>query len=94
MDYMGNLTSMFLARTETQYNELNDNINRLIEDLGQKMQKELVVIEEKILLKYKENLQEAQQNYRDLQEKRNDETIKENILNLKSEKEKVYHQES
>lgn len=94
MDYMGNLTSMFLARTETQYNELNDNINRLIDDLGQKMQKELVVIEEKILLKYKENLQEAQQNYRDLQEKRNDETIKENILNLKSEKEKVYHQES
>lgn len=91
---MGNLTSMFLARTETQYNELNDNINRLIDDLGQKMQKELVVIEEKILLKYKENLQEAQQNYRDLQEKRNDETIKENILNLKSEKEKVYHQES
>jgi hypothetical protein len=60
MEIFGNLAYSFLTRNEANYSELNDNINKLIDDLGEKMQKDLVSIEEKILLGFKDSLVTAQ----------------------------------
>jgi hypothetical protein len=52
----------------------------------------MINIEERTLLKYKDNLLQAQNNFKDLKELRNDEAIKQNILNMKIEQEKVYQE--
>lgn len=54
------------------------------------MKKELVDMEERNLVKYKDHLLELHENYRDLKEKRNEEVIKENIMSMKSTQEKLY----
>jgi hypothetical protein len=46
MEYLSGLASyMILSRNQMDYNEHYDNINKLIEELGDKIQKELVTIE-------------------------------------------------
>ena len=46
MEYLSGLASyMILSRNQMDYNELYDNINKLIEELGDKIQKELVTRE-------------------------------------------------
>lgn len=93
MELFGNLAYSFITRNDTNYSEVNDNINKLIDDLGDKIQTDLVSIEENILLGFKENLLTAQQEYKELQKSRNDEVIKEKVLMMKSEQERVFNQE-
>lgn len=90
MEYIIPLCNSYASRLESQYNEINDNINRLIDDLGNKVEKQLVAIEERALLNYKEDLQKTQNCFKDLKETRNDEAIKQNILNMKVQQEKLY----
>ena len=47
-------------------------------------------MEERNLVKYKDNLLELHHNYRNLKEKRNEDVIKENIMSMKSTQEKLY----
>lgn len=90
MEYINPLSQSYANRLESQYNDINDNINRLIDDLGNKVQKQLVVIEERALLNYKEDLLQTQNCFKDLKETRNDEAIKQNILNMKLQQERLY----
>ena len=90
MEYINPLSNSYATRLESQYNDINDSINRLIDDLGYKVEKQLVAIEERALLNYKEDLLKTQNSFKDLKETRNDEAIKQNILNLKLQQEKLY----
>jgi myosin heavy subunit len=64
----------------------------LIEELGGRVQRELVSLEERTLLAYKENLLSTQTAYRELKEGRNDEVIKQNTLALKTAQERAYQE--
>ncbi len=44
MELFSNLTFSIISRSENNYNELNDNINKLLDDLGEKIQNDLVAI--------------------------------------------------
>lgn len=91
MEYLGSLASyMILSRNQMDYSQYNEGINKLIDELGDKIQKDLVTLEEEILLNFKDNLLIAQKQYKNLQKNRNDEVIKEKILVLKNEQEKIF----
>lgn len=66
MEYVNPLSHSYASRIESQYNDINDNINKLIDDLGIKVQKQLVAIEERALLNYKEDLLQTQNCFKDL----------------------------
>lgn len=52
--HLGNLASyMIVSRNQMEYCEYSDQINKVIDDLGDKIQKDLVTLEETILLDFK-----------------------------------------
>ena len=54
-------------RNEAEYIELLELIDKIFEDLGQKLQKEVVSIEDKALMQYRSALYEAEKVYEDIQ---------------------------
>lgn len=44
MELFSNLAYSFMTRKEPSYSDLNENINKLIEDLGEKLEKDLVTM--------------------------------------------------
>jgi hypothetical protein len=90
MEYVNSISHSFAGRVDSQYLEINDSINKLIDDLGVKVQRELIEIEERTLLSYKDSLLTTQTAFKDLKELRNDEAIKQNILTLKASQERAY----
>jgi hypothetical protein len=56
------------------------------------VQRELVALEERALLGYKESLLSTQNAFRELKEGRNDEVIKQNTLALKAAQERAYQE--
>lgn len=76
MELFSNLAYSLIARGEPSYCDLNENINKLIEELGERLEKDLVSMEEQILLGFKDRLLSAQEEYRELQKNRNEEIIK------------------
>lgn len=90
MEYASSITHIYAVRMESQYLEVNESINKLIDELGVKVQNELISIEERTLLAYKDTLLTTQEVFKELKESRNDEAIKQNILALKTAQEKAY----
>ncbi len=92
MEFVSSIAHSYSLRMEPQYIEINESIGRLIDDLGGKVQRELVALEERALLGYKETLLSTQNAFRELKESRNDEVIKQNTLALKAAQEKTYQE--
>lgn len=44
MELFSNLAYSFITRNEPSYSDLSENINKLIEDLGEKLEKDLVTM--------------------------------------------------
>ena len=45
MDFLASFGNALVNKTELNYNELNENINKLICDLGETIKKEIIVNE-------------------------------------------------
>lgn len=71
MELFSSIAHSIISRNEPSYSDINENINKLITELGDRIEKDLVTIEERIILGFRDRLLSAQQEYRDLQKSRN-----------------------